>query len=82
MDLVNDRFFQFARTLEKTDVVVIEATGNSAAVERLLLPFVKTVAVANPRLVLAIAFARVKTDAVTDPTRPLALNARTQSRTV
>ena len=54
----------FARTLRTSDEVVIEATGNSAAVERLLRPFVKRVAVANPRLVKAIAYARVKTDKV------------------
>ena len=54
----------FARTLRASDEVVIEATGNSAAVERLLRPFVKRVAVANPRLVKAIAYARVKTDKV------------------
>jgi len=64
VDLARDRFLKFARTLEKTDEVVIEATGNSMAVERILRPFVKRVAVANPRLVRAIAFARVKTDKI------------------
>ncbi|UFW51418.1 MULTISPECIES: hypothetical protein [Bradyrhizobium] len=44
--------------------MVIEVTGNSAAVERILRPHVKRVAVANPRLVRAIAYARVKTDKV------------------
>ncbi|MEY9104512.1 transposase [Bradyrhizobium yuanmingense] len=38
--------------------------GNSAAVERILRPHVKRVAVANPKLVRAIAYARVKTDKV------------------
>ena len=64
VDLVHHRFMDFARTLRTSDEVVIEATGNSAAVERLLRPFVKRVAVANPRLVKAIAYARVKTDKV------------------
>ncbi len=62
VELTNERFLTFARSLEKADVVVIEATGNSAAVEKLLRPFVTKVAIANPRLVRAIAFARVKTD--------------------
>ena len=40
------------------------ATGNSAAVERILRPFVKRVVVADPRMVRAIAYARVKTDKI------------------
>ncbi|CAO3363207.1 Mobile element protein [Azospirillum melinis] len=64
VDLAHDRFLKFAKTLEPTDEVVIEATGNSSAVERVLRPFVKRVAVANPRLVRAIAYARVKTDKI------------------
>ena len=43
---------------------MIEVTGNSAAVERLMRPYVKRVVVANPRLVRAIAYARVKTDKI------------------
>ena len=64
VELTNEHFLKFARSLEPTDVVVIESTGNSAAVEKLLRPFVTKVAVANPRLVRAIAFARVKTDKI------------------
>lgn len=64
VDLFYERFMDFARKLRASDEVVIEATGNSAAVERLLRPFVKRVAVANPRLVKAIAYARVKTEKV------------------
>ncbi len=64
VDLIRNRFMEFARSLKADDEVVIEATGNSAAVERLLRPFVKRVAVANPRLVKAIAYARVKTDKI------------------
>ena len=59
-----DRLFAFAETLTLDDEVVIEVTGNSAAVERIMRPHVKRVAVANPRLVRAIAYARVKTDKV------------------
>lgn len=54
----------FAKTLSLDDEVVIEVTGNSVAVERLMRPHVKRVVVANPRLVRAIAYARVKTDKI------------------
>ena len=55
---------QVGKSLSVEDEVVIEATGNSAAVERILRPFVKRVVVANPRMVRAIAYARVKTDKI------------------
>lgn len=64
VDLVHDRLVKFAKTLADDDEVVIEATGNSAAVERVMRPFVKRVVVANPRMVRAIAYARVKTDKI------------------
>jgi transposase len=64
VDLIHDRLVKFAKTLSKDDEVVIEATGNSAAVERILRPFVKRVVIANPRMVRAIAYARVKTDKI------------------
>ena len=64
VDLVHDRLGKFAKTLAADDEVVIEATGNSAAVERVMRPFVKRVVVANPRMVRAIAYARVKTDKI------------------
>lgn len=64
VELVHEPLVAFAKTLSLDDEVVIEVTGNSAAVERLLRPHVKRVAVANPRLVRAIAYARVKTDKV------------------
>lgn len=64
VELVHEPLVAFAKTLSLDDEVVIEVTGNSAAVERLLRPHVKCVAVANPRLVRAIAYARVKTDKV------------------
>lgn len=64
VELVHEPLVAFARTLSLKDEVVIEVTGNSAAVERLLRPHVKRVAVANPRLVRAIAYARVKTDKI------------------
>lgn len=64
VELIRDRFLRFAASLRKDDEVVIEATGNSTAVERLLRPYVKRVIVANSRLVKAIAWARVKSDKV------------------
>jgi transposase len=64
VELVRDRLIKFAKSLSIEDEVVIEATGNSAAVERILRPFVKRVIVANSRMVRAIAYARVKTDKI------------------
>ena len=64
VDLVYGPLVNFAKTLSIEDEVVIEATGNTAAVKRLMRPYVKRVAVANSRLVRAIAYARVKTDKI------------------
>jgi transposase len=64
VDLVHHRLVAFAQTLGPEDEVVIEATGNSAAVERLIRPYVRCVVVANSRQVRAIAHARVKTDKI------------------
>lgn len=64
LDLVQDKVVAFGRTLRPDDEVVLEATGNTAAIERLLRPFVGRVVIANPRMVRAIAYARVKTDKI------------------
>lgn len=40
LDLVQDKVLGFGRTLRPDDEVVLEATGNTAAIERLLRPFV------------------------------------------
>jgi transposase len=64
IDLLHGPVVDFARTLSHEDDVVLEATGNSAAVERLMRPHVRRVVVANSRLVRAIAYARVKTDKI------------------
>ena len=50
--------------LHPTDEVVIEASGNSMAVSRVLSPFVHRVVIANPLQVKAIAHAHVKTDKI------------------
>jgi transposase len=64
VDLLYGPVTEFAQTLSREDDVVLEATGNSAAVERLIRPHVRRVVVANSRLVRAIAYARVKTDKI------------------
>lgn len=64
LDLVQDKVLAFGRGLRADDEVVLEATGNTTAIERLLRPFVARVVIANPRMVRAIAYARVKTDKI------------------
>ena len=51
-----------AATLSKADVVVVEATGNAAAVAAVITPHVKRVVIANPKQVRVIAHAKIKTD--------------------
>jgi transposase len=53
-----------AATLQPTDHVVLEATGNTAAVVRAVRTHVERVVVANPSQVRLIAEARVKTDKI------------------
>lgn len=62
--LEHDAVVKFARSLRRDDHVVLEATGNTAAIVRLLTPHTRRVAVANPRLVRLIAEAKVKTDKI------------------
>ena len=52
------------KVLTKEDDVVLEATGNTAIIVRLLTPFVRRVVIANPLQVRAIAWAKVKTDKI------------------
>lgn len=54
----------FAKTLRPDDEVVVEATGNTAAVVRLISRHVAKLAIANPIQVWAIAWAKVKTDKI------------------
>src|SRR3712207_4859211 len=54
----------FGRSLAKDDEVVVEATGKSMAVVRLLGLYVARVIVVNPLHVRAIAHARIKTDKI------------------
>lgn len=53
-----------SKVLTKEDDVVLEATGNTAIIARLLAPFVRRVVIANPLQVRAIAWAKVKTDKI------------------
>lgn len=55
----------FARKeLTHDDHVVIEATGNAAAVAEVLSPYVDRIVIANPKHVHMIAHAKVKTDTI------------------
>ena len=64
VELELDAVVAFGQALRKDDEVVLEATGNTSAIVRLLMPFVARVVIANPLQVKAIAHARVKTDKV------------------
>jgi len=54
----------FATTLSPEDIVVVEATGNAAAVASVIGPYVKRVVIANPIQVRMIAHAKIKTDTI------------------
>ena len=65
VDMRRDRLEGFARsTLTHDDHVVVEATGNAAAVAEVLSPHVGRVVIANPKQVRLIADAKVKTDKI------------------
>jgi transposase len=62
--LDKDSLTSFANHLASDDEVVLEATGNTFAIVRVLRPKVRKVAVANPLQVRLIAHAKIKTDKV------------------
>ncbi len=64
VDMEHDAVVAFGQGLRPEDEVILEATGNTSAIVRLLTPFVNRVVIANPLQVKAIAHARVKTDKV------------------
>jgi transposase len=64
VELARDAVVAFGRKLGPKDEVVIEATGNTAMIVRLLRPFVQRVVIANPLQVRAIAHAKIKTDKI------------------
>ncbi|MHB0670896.1 IS110 family RNA-guided transposase [Roseomonas mucosa] len=62
--MTREQLEAFARTLTHDDHVVVEATGNAAAVVDVISPHVGRVVVANPRQVHLIAHAKIKTDVI------------------
>lgn len=62
--MTREHLAAFAATLDATDHVVLEATGNTTAVVEILAPHVARVAVANPLQVHLIAKAKTKTDKI------------------
>lgn len=64
VDLVRDKVLAFARTLRADDEVVLEATGNTMAIVKLLKQHVGRVVIANPLQVRVIAEAKAKTDRI------------------
>jgi transposase len=64
LDLVRHKILEFARTLDPDDEVVLEATGSTMAIVRLLKPHVGKGIIANPVQVRIIADAKVTTDRI------------------
>ena len=64
VDMRRDLLAAFAATLSQDDVVVVEATGNAAAVAAVIAPHVARVVIANPKQVRLIAHAKIKTDTI------------------
>lgn len=65
VQMLRDKLEEFARkVLTHDDHLVIEATGNAAAVAEVLSPHVDRVVIANPKQVHMIAHAKVKTDTI------------------
>ena len=62
--MTRDHLGAFAQTLTQNDHVVVEATGNAAAVVEVISPHVGRVVIANPRQVRLIAHAKIKTDTI------------------
>jgi hypothetical protein len=65
VQMLRNKLEEFARKeLTHDDHVVIEATGNAAAVAEVLSPHVDRIVIANPKQVHMIAHAKVKTDTI------------------
>jgi transposase len=64
VDMRRELLAAFAAKLSKNDIVVVEATGNAAAVASVLGPHVTRVVIANPKQVRIIAHAKIKTDTI------------------
>jgi transposase len=64
VDMRRELLAAFAAKLSKSDIVVVEATGNAAAVAAVIGPHVMRVVIANPKQVRIIAHAKIKTDTI------------------
>jgi len=64
VDMTRTALEGFGKSLKATDEIVVEATGNTMALVRVLSPFVVRVVIANPLQVKAVAHAHVKTDKI------------------
>jgi len=65
VQMLQDKLEEFARKeLTHDDHVVIEATGNAAAIAGVLSPYVARMVIANPKQVHMIAHAKVKTNTI------------------
>ena len=64
IDLTRERLEIFADSLAPTDDVVLEATGNTHAIVRMLAGHARRVVISNPLRTRAIAEAKVKTDKI------------------
>ena len=65
VDMRRDRLEAFARSaLTHDDRVLVEATGNAAAVAGVLAPHVGRVVIANPKRARLTAHAKIKTDGI------------------
>ena len=64
IDMRRDLLAAFAGQLSPDDIVVVEATGNAAAVAAVITPHVKRIVIANPKQVRLIAHAKIKTDTI------------------
>lgn len=62
--MTRDHLEAFARRLSHDDHVIVEATGNAAAVMEVISPHVGRVVIENPRQVHLIARAKIKTDVI------------------
>ncbi|MFG1379820.1 hypothetical protein V5F85_23565, partial [Xanthobacter autotrophicus ATCC 700551] len=84
VDMRRDLLNAFAATLMANDVVVVEATGNAAAVAAVMTPHVKKVVIANPKHLLPGSVSRLKDGeghgAQMDPVFAMAENSFLPSR--
>ena len=64
VNMSRDHRAGFTSKLTSEDHVIVEATGNAEAVVEAVAPYVGRVVIANPRQLLLIAKAQIKTDVI------------------